>query len=211
MLNNRNRRSGQMKKLSMRGFMNRNRSNNNFNDRNTMNDNREVKELIEGSTGEEVENLQRMLNDLVHIYPTLPIVTVDGNFDHVTRSAVEKFQELNGLKTTGVVDNFTYHRLQKVQVEAKKRIADEEEGYLDESNNIVKQGSKGRYVVELQKYLNKVGEEYVSIPKLAVDGIFGPKTNEALMEFQRLFGLKPTGIADDGTWDVLYNTFVQIK
>ncbi|MBO5797494.1 MAG: peptidoglycan-binding protein, partial [Clostridia bacterium] len=41
------------------------------------------------------------------------------------------------------------------------------------------------------------------IPLLAVDGIYGPETAEAVRVFQELFGLSPTGEVDSTTWEAL--------
>ena len=54
---------------------------------------------------------------------------------------------------------------------------------------ILKKGSKGYYVKQLQSYLH-----------LYEDGIFGPLTEEAVKEFQKANGLEPDGIVGDKTW-----------
>ena len=54
--------------------------------------------LKEGDEGEDVEKLQNMLMSIVHIYPTLPVVTLDGKYNSETRNAVEEFQNMMGQK-----------------------------------------------------------------------------------------------------------------
>ncbi len=56
---------------------------------------------------------------------------------------------------------------------------------------ILKKGSKGKPVEELQKQLNKLGAR----PKLKVDGIFGPLTLAAVKVFQKKIELKSDGDA----------------
>lgn len=60
-----------------------------------------------------------------------------------------------------------------------------------------KYGSRGDEVRRLQTLLNKNGYQ------LSVDGIFGPKTREAVMEFQRRANLSTDGIAGPQTWKSL--------
>ena len=52
----------------------------------------------------------------------------------------------------------------------------------------------------MQSYLNTIGEVYTEIPVLEEDGVFGPSTDEAVRQFQRLFNLNVDGIVDAVTW-----------
>ncbi|MCA0872330.1 peptidoglycan-binding protein [Seohaeicola saemankumensis] len=54
---------------------------------------------------------------------------------------------------------------------------------------VLKSGSKGNDVKKLQTDLNKLGAK----PQLKVDGIFGPRTLEAVKAFQKKAKLKPDG------------------
>ena len=56
----------------------------------------------------------------------------------------------------------------------------------------IKEGSRGEEVKTLQRLLN-----------VAVDGIFGPNTEEAVVAFQKAAGLKVDGIVGPKTWDAL--------
>lgn len=57
----------------------------------------------------------------------------------------------------------------------------------------LRRGHNGEDVKELQRGL-----------KIADDGKFGPKTEEAVKKFQKEHGLDETGIVDDATWKALY-------
>lgn len=59
-------------------------------------------------------------------------------------------------------------------------------------------GNTGALVEMLQLALGRSG--YLSE---APDGIFGPRTQNALLRFQKSFGLPPTGEADEATWEYL--------
>ena len=51
-------------------------------------------------------------------------------------------------------------------------------------------------------------EKYPRIPKVKVDGIFGENTQQAVLAFQREFGLNTDGVVGVQTWDALYNVSV---
>lgn len=61
---------------------------------------------------------------------------------------------------------------------------------------MLKQGSNGPAVEELQQKLNADG----ATPPLVVDGIFGPLTRGAAVAFQQKYGLAPDGIVGPLTW-----------
>lgn len=63
---------------------------------------------------------------------------------------------------------------------------------------ILYQGTAGEDVAELQRRLESLG--YAVGP---IDGIFGPKTKEAVMKFQRDHGLVVDGIVGEETYDML--------
>lgn len=65
----------------------------------------------------------------------------------------------------------------------------------------VRQGSTGPNVVVIQVALNRISQNYPAIPKIpAVDGVFGSRTEAAVVAFQRIFGLTADGIVGPGTW-----------
>lgn len=55
-------------------------------------------------------------------------------------------------------------------------------------------------VREAQEYLRLLAGTYARIPLLAVDGVFGVETEEAVEAFQTLFGLPVSGEIDGETW-----------
>lgn len=65
----------------------------------------------------------------------------------------------------------------------------------------LQRGSSGPNVVVLQVALNRIAQNYPAIPKIpSVDGIFGSRTEAAVIAFQRIFGLSPDGIVGPATW-----------
>lgn len=67
-------------------------------------------------------------------------------------------------------------------------------GYVSIYKPILKKGSKGKDVEELQKDLNQVMHA-----KLVVDGDFGGKTEKAVIDLQKMYGLKADGIVGTET------------
>jgi peptidoglycan hydrolase-like protein with peptidoglycan-binding domain len=65
--------------------------------------------------------------------------------------------------------------------------------------HMISYGSRGKDVVDAQQLLNQHG----AAPPLVVDGIFGPKTRQATIEFQKSRGLAPDGIIGPLTWGAL--------
>ncbi len=72
-------------------------------------------------------------------------------------------------------------------------------------------GSSGNAVRQIQEQLNVISEVYSAIPELdQVDGIYGERTQEAIREFQSVFGLPETGIVDYRTWYKIQEIYVGI-
>lgn len=73
-------------------------------------------------------------------------------------------------------------------------------------------GYSGDPVRTIQVQLNRISRNYPAIPKIGdVTGDFDYPTEEAVMEFQRIFGLEPTGIVNEATWYQIAYIFVSVK
>ena len=59
----------------------------------------------------------------------------------------------------------------------------------------------------LQRYLKQLSYFDKDIPPLPQSGVFDPHTRDALVAFQRKNGLSPTGVADEETWDLLFEQY----
>ena len=59
----------------------------------------------------------------------------------------------------------------------------------------------------LQRYLRQLYFSEENIPEAPVDGVFDSTTEAALRAFQRSRGLPETGIADQRTWELLFNAY----
>lgn len=72
-------------------------------------------------------------------------------------------------------------------------------------------GSSGDKVRQMQEQLDVIAEVYSAIPRIAADGIYGPRTQEAVREFQSIFGLPVTGDVDFATWYKISEIYVGIS
>lgn len=61
-------------------------------------------------------------------------------------------------------------------------------------------GDSGPNVAVIQRQLQRIRQNFPAIPSIAVDGIFGVGTEEAVRKFQSIFNLTPDGIVGKGTW-----------
>lgn len=71
-------------------------------------------------------------------------------------------------------------------------------------------GSSGNKVRQLQEQLSTIAEVYSAIPMVVPDGIFGEQTQQAVEEFQSIFGMRPTGDVDFPTWYRISQIYVGI-
>jgi peptidoglycan hydrolase-like protein with peptidoglycan-binding domain len=137
-----------------------------------------VGRLSIGSRGPEVVTLQTLLTE--QGYDPGPS---DGVFGTRTRRAVIAFQNDEGLLVDGIVGSVTASALDDVPP-ASDDAPDEPAA----STEILYLGSRGTDVVDVQRRLNDGG--YDVGPS---DGIFGPLTLAAVIEFQRAEKLAPDG------------------
>ncbi len=72
--------------------------------------------------------------------------------------------------------------------------------------------SAGGEVRQLQIRLNRISDNYPSIPKIRYpNGIFGFDTEEAVRAFQRIFNLTDDGIVGNATWYAIQRIYVAVK
>jgi len=72
-------------------------------------------------------------------------------------------------------------------------------------------GSTGDKVRQMQEQLNRIAQAYPALPTVSVDGIFGPATENAVREFQSIFGLPANGIVDYPTWYKISEIYVGVS
>ena len=154
--------------------------------------------LQRGDTGADVQNLQQRLYELGYL------AKVSGSyFDAATESAVKDFESAYGKSRTGIATI----QLQQYVFAKNARSAWEVKTYTATPSpaptarfSTLRSGSKGTAVTELQERLRELG--YM---KSKADGIYGEKTIEAVMLFERAYGKSETGIATASLQEALFS------
>lgn len=169
---------------------------------------------------ENVKVIQKQLNRISKNFPAIPKIPLeDGNFGKDTEEAVKTFQRTFNLTTDGIVGRATWYRISSIYV-GVKRLAEleqepeeeikEPEGDGKYPGYLLKYGSRGEKVREMQSYLAEISK-YYNIPSILPDGIFGNITKQTVIEFQRLFGVDADGIVGVNTWDMIYNVYKKLE
>ena len=161
-----------------------------------------------GSRSEEVRAVQQALKEKGYYN-----YTVDGIFGTRTRAAVINFQRDNGLNPDGIVDFKMWTLLTEIYTNIVKGLPAGYEGAAAElfPGYTLTPGMRNNDVKEFQTYLRVIGQNISQIPVIEATGYFGPETERAVMIFQRLYGLEPSGIVGAPTWDAAAREYNYIK
>jgi peptidoglycan hydrolase-like protein with peptidoglycan-binding domain len=171
--------------------------------------------LGRGDSGRDVELIQIRLNRISANYPGIPKINPqDGFFGVETENAVKKFQEVFNLTPDGIVGRATWNSIQQVYSAVKKLSQLNSEGVrLDDVDTRypgeLSRGSKGEGVLTVQYYLSYINLFVPTVAAAAMDGDYGPATTNAVLSFQRTYGLPETGVVDRATWDRIENVYYE--
>lgn len=159
--------------------------------------------LREGASGQNVRLVQFWLKIAHTVYSRLNDLTVDGTFGAATTAAVKRFQTYFGLTSDGVVGRTTWNKLYEVYNDIANKLLSPSLR-PGEYPGILRRGSSGTAVRELQFYLYLLSAYESSIPAVGIDGSFGAATENAVRAYQRFAGLTVDGIVGRTTWESLY-------
>ena len=172
--------------------------------------------LSEGDTGRAVQLIQIRLNRISRNYPGIPkIPNVDGFFDTSTTDAVKRFQEVFSLTPDGIVGRATWNSINHIYNAVKRLYTVSSEGLRIEEldtvySDVLSVGDSSPGVLTLQYYLSYIALFVSTIQSPTVDGSYGPGTRAAVISFQKTYGLEPTGMVDEITWNRIENTYYGI-
>ncbi len=158
--------------------------------------------LSEGDTGTEVSALQYYLNFIAEFNNFIPSVNIDGIYGPATANAVRAFQQSVGLPQTGIVDESTWNAIFSSYTTKYNSLPEEYRtgGAAPYPGSILSIGSSGDAVRTLQEFLNLIATTYPEIPTVSVTGYFGPETQEAVLAYERVFGLPERGFVNALVW-----------
>lgn len=156
-----------------------------------------------GNTGTAVRAVQYYLRLLSAYYPSVPAVTVDGNFGSGTESAVRAWQRQAGLTADGVVGRLTWESLYD---RATKLAASGPVARLSEARartGALQPGDTGTEVETLSRLLDFLSQWLPGVVSEGVTDRYDAALETAVRSAQRQFGRPMTGIAtaaDQNAW-----------
>ena len=170
-----------------------------------------------GSQGTSVRKMQNYLNRIRVNFPLIPLISnPNGVYGADTGDAVRTFQKTFKLTADGVIGRATWNQITFIYVGVTKLAELNGEGErigigLKPPASVLSEGSRGHDVLELQFILDYIGAFYDAIPVVIKDGVFGASTKNAVVAFQKAFGLPQDGVVGPSTWDKLYSVFKGIQ
>lgn len=154
-----------------------------------------------GDTGENVRVVQYYLDVLAYFDNELPLVPIDGIFGERTRDAVIAFQNEEGLLPDGIVGRDTWNAINYRYFEVINSLpAGSEASEEIYGGRFLSEGVTGEDVRRLQTLINEASDRYSFVPRVTVDGAYGPATANAIRAIQRNAGSPVTGVTGPLTW-----------
>ena len=169
--------------------------------------------LRQGDYGLRVRSLAYYLNTIAYFNPEIPTVNSNGVFNAAMDNQVKAFERFYGLNPDGIVDFRTWQMISRIYTDILNNLP---EGYEGATAALypgysLTPGMRNDDVKEFQIYLRVIGQNIADIPVIEATGYFGPETERAVMIFQRLYGLDPSGIVGSPTWDALAKEYNYIR
>lgn len=170
-----------------------------------------TEDLSRGSEGTEVRNLQYYLAVIGAYYEAVKPVEITGYFGEETEESLKSFQRVFGLPQTGALNRETNNDLYRAYMGIVEAVRPEYTAVALYPGTVLREGASGDSVRIMQEYLTFIHETYPEIPAVNNTGYFGPMTKRSVMEFQRVFGINPTGIIGGVTWDSIAGVYSDLR
>lgn len=147
----------------------------------------------EGASGPFVRDIQQQL---IKAGYRLPRYGADGVFGEETENAVMRFQRDHHLAVDGLVGQVTLTKLQQVN---QQRVSAPD---FPLPNGILRRGDQGEGVRQLQRALKQI-----NFNPGTVDGIYGPRTEDAVRRFQSMYA----ALATDGIYGPNTRKYIRME
>lgn len=170
-----------------------------------------TEDLRIGSEGFEVRNLQYYLAVIGAYYEAVQPVEITGYFGEETERSLKSFQRVFGIPQTGELDRATKNDLYRAYMGIVESVRPEYVAVALYPGTVLREGARGDSVRIIQEYLSLIHETYPNIPAVSNTGYFGQVTKQAVTEFQRQFGINPTGIIGGVTWDSIAGVYSDLR
>ena len=169
---------------------------------------------VPNNLSDAIRNLQTYLREISFYDSSIPRVPIDGLYDTDTRAAVLEFQRTRGLEANSNVDKETWDAIYEEYLALKKANTRErtQSFFPDHTPSYVaRMGEKSSFVAIIQLMLRELSLDFDEIGGLAIDGIFGQETADAVSAFQRASLLDVTGEVDLETYNRLSRALIGIS
>jgi len=168
--------------------------------------------LREGSRGDAVRLAQIYLNRISGDFWMPNVGQPNGIFGPEMTASVTAFQRIFNLTADGVIGRETWYAMIRIFVAVKRLAELDSEGKrigigTAPPTSTIRLNSRGEDVVKVQFLINFISQFYDTIPFVPEDGVFRAATRDAVIEFQRRFGLTADGIVGTNTWRRLYEVY----
>ncbi|MDR2047524.1 MAG: peptidoglycan-binding protein [Clostridiales bacterium] len=152
--------------------------------------------LIPGDGGPDVRLMQQYLSAIRIAYNSVLPLVVNGNFDGATEESVRSFQNEFMLPADGAIGPETWGQIVRIY-NLIKGLQSETFTYPGEPLRL---GSVGPDVKTMQLVFGELRRYYPQIPEVAANGLFDESFRNAVIAFQRYFGLAADGVIGSETW-----------
>ncbi len=170
-----------------------------------------TEELYIGMQSTEVSMLQYYLAVIGAYYAAVEPVEITGYFGEKTERSVRSFQRVFGLPQTGRVDRATRNDLYRAYKGIAETVKPDYTAVAIYPGTVLREGDSSSSVKIIQEYLTLIHNTYSNIPAVNNTGYFGPITRQSVTEFQKQFGIEPTGIVGAVTWDAIAGVYSDLK
>lgn len=155
-----------------------------------------------------IRSLQTMLRTIAEDTKMIPTVVPDGIYGPTTMAAVTEFQRQENLPLTGITDLATWERIvERYDAAIIRRGPAEPIEVIWDPGQEYTIGDEGANIYLMQTLLIWLSKDNNDIQEIGHTGQFDPDTQQALIAFQSLAGIPPTGVLDRNTWKHLSRHF----
>ena len=132
----------------------------------------------------------------------LPRVSITSVFDSETTAAILKYQELNGLKESGIVDYNTFTSLYRdySSIIKEKSVSD---FIVGETPFPLSKGTQSEDVRALHIIINELTDRFDSIENVGYGAYYSTATVNAVKTLRRIFGFEITETVDKQLYERL--------
>ncbi len=166
-----------------------------------------------GDRGLNVTIVQFYLGQAARYVPTVSPVDIDGVFGSGTRQQVINFQRYFNLTADGVVGRNTWDKMYRLYLSIRDGVdypTPTPPPQYAYGGTALRLGSRGSRVTQVQTWLNDIAKVDDDIPAVTPDGIFGSRTQAAVISFQNEHDLSADGIVGRMTWNKLYEEWQEL-